>query len=276
VVCNGSTARPATTRERVRNVALYKSIVAYDGTDFQGFQRQAEGIRTVQAVLEKALRKMGWDGASLQAAGRTDSGVHAEGQVISYELGWPHGSETLTRAFNAHLPQDVAVWSSEPAPEGFHPRFSAVRRRYRYRLIVCRWPDPLRERFALRVWPEPDLDRMESLAGAMVGRMDFGAFGQAPIQGGHTVRHVHLAGWGAEGDQLEFTIEADAFLKHMVRRLVAAHLAVGRGEIEQGRVIALLDHPEDRWEGKLAQPQGLSLVGVTYDGRPADVGDDDD
>jgi len=256
-------------------VALYKSIVAYDGTDFQGFQRQAEGIRTVQLELEGALRKMGWEGTSLQAAGRTDSGVHAQGQVISYDLEWPHGDATLTKAFNAHLPKDVAVWSSELAPEGFHPRFSAARRRYRYRVIVGPWPDPLRERYALRVWPEPNLGRMTDLARALVGRMDFGAFGQAPIPGGHTVRQVTRAGWTVQADEMTFAIEADAFLKHMVRRLVAANLAVGQGLIEPEGVIALLDHPELRWEGRLADPQGLSLIAVTYDGR-ASTGSDDD
>jgi tRNA pseudouridine38-40 synthase len=257
-------------------VALYKSIVAYDGTEFQGFQRQAEGIRTVQTVLEDALRKLGWVGTSLQAAGRTDSGVHAEGQVISYELDWSHGLETLTKAFNAHLPSDVAVWASENAPEGFHPRFSADRRRYRYRVFIRRWPDPLRERFALRIWPGPDVGRIGALAKSLEGRMDFGAFGQAPIQGGHTIRQVYRAGWEAQEDELVFTIEADAFLKHMVRRLVAACLDVGRGLVDRERVLGLLDHPELRWEGKLAPPQGLSLVAVTYDNEPAAVSDDDD
>ncbi|MGA9192943.1 MAG: tRNA pseudouridine(38-40) synthase TruA [Anaerolineales bacterium] len=256
-------------------MALYKSIVAYDGTDFQGFQRQAEGIRTVQLELEGALRKMGWEGTSLQAAGRTDSGVHAQGQVISYDLEWSHGEATLTKAFNAHLPKDVAVWSSELAPEGFHPRFSAARRRYRYRVVVGAWPDPLRERYALRIWPEPNLGRMADLARAFVGRMDFGAFGQAPIPGGHTVRQVNQAGWTVQADEMTFAIEADAFLKHMVRRLVAANLAVGQGLIEPEAVIALLDHPELRWEGRLADPQGLSLIAVTYDGRASRASDDD-
>jgi len=257
-------------------VALYKSIVAYDGTEFQGFQRQAEGIRTVQQVLEDALRELGWAGASLQAAGRTDSGVHAEGQVISYELTWPHGIDTLTKALNAHLPKDVAVWSTEPAPDGFHPRFSAARRRYRYGIIVRRWPDPIRERFALRVGTSPDLVSMTELADALVGRMDFGAFGQAPIPGGHTVRQVHRAEWISRDDELTFNIEADAFLKHMVRRLVSASLNVGFGRTPVQAVCDLLDHPESRWEGRLADPHGLCLVAVTYDGQAAAVNEDDD
>jgi tRNA pseudouridine38-40 synthase len=116
---------------------------------------------------------------------------------------------------------------------------------------------------------------MAELARALVGRMDFGAFGQAPIPGGHTVRQVTQAGWTLQADELTFAIEADAFLKHMVRRLVAANLAVGQGQIEPKAVIDLLDHPELRWEGRMADPQGLSLIAVTYDGRGTRASDDD-
>jgi len=124
-------------------MAAYQSIVAYDGSGFQGFQRLAAGRRTVQAVLEDALRRVGWTGASLLAAGRTDAGVHARGQVISYDLTWRHDAETLTRALNANLPADVSVRHTAPAPEGFHPRFSARRRTYRYTVLADAWPDPL-------------------------------------------------------------------------------------------------------------------------------------
>lgn len=248
-------------------MALYKSIVAYDGTEFQGFQRQAAGIRTVQGELEAALTKLGWEQDSLQAAGRTDSGVHASGQVISFDLSWEHGLETLTRALNAHLPADVAVQSSEPAPEGFHPRFSASSRCYRYRLFVSPFRNPLMERFALRVWPAPDVKSMQQLAQAMLGRMDYGAFGSAPIQGGHTVREVIRAVWTPGKDGLTFDIEGDAFLKNMVRRLVAASLAVGRGEIPVDLPLALLGQSQEHWEGRLAGPQGLCLEAVRYDDR---------
>lgn len=248
-------------------MALYKSIVAYDGTDFQGFQRQAAGIRTVQGVLESALAKLGWEQNSLQAAGRTDSGVHAKGQVVSFELSWEHGLETLTRAFNAHLPLDVAVQSSELAPVGFHPRFSASSRRYRYVLFVSQVRNPLLERFALRVWPEPDVESMQELAQAMIGRMEFGAFGSAPIPGGHTIREVMRAAWAQDEGGLTFDIEGDAFLKNMVRRLVAASLAVGRGEIPLEAPLGLLGQSEAHWEGRLAGPQGLCLEAVRYDGK---------
>lgn len=245
-------------------MATYKSIVAYDGTAFQGFQRLARGPRTVQGVLEDALRAVGWTGTSLLAAGRTDAGVHARGQVVSYELAWRHPAQTLSRALNANLPQDVAVRSTEPAPEGFHPRFSARRRTYGYRILLDAWPDPLAERYAWRQSPGPDPALMEPEARALIGRHDFAAFGQAPIPGGHTVREVFVARWHAEPKGLAFEIQANAFLQHMVRRVVAALVATGLGQKPVGTLAAMVADPNRRWEDKLAPPHGLCLEAVEY------------
>lgn len=249
-------------------MTVYKSIVAYDGTDFQGFQRLGPGQRTVQGTLEAGLRRIGWTGSSLTAAGRTDGGVHARGQVVAFNLDWRHDCASLTHALNSRLPADVAVWDTETAPPGFHPRFSASSRRYSYALIVSPQPDPLRERYAWRVWPEVDLGAMQGEAQALLGHRDFAAFGRAPIAGGHTMRTVLAAGWRRLGDGLEFDIEADAFLQHMVRRIVAALVGVGQGRREAGVVCALLGSPGGRWEGPMAPARGLCLEKVTY-GRDA-------
>ena len=245
-------------------MATYQSIVAYDGTGFQGFQRLAEGQRTVQGVLEDALRRVGWTGTSLLAAGRTDAGVHARGQVISFGLTWRHDAETLTRALNANLPADVSVRHTAEAPEGFHPRFSARRRTYRYAILADAWPDPLAERVAWRLWPEPDLELMSAEALAMLGRHDFGAFGQAPIPGGHTVREVFEARWERQERGQAFQVQADAFLHHMVRRLVSAMVAVGLGRWPVGTMAALVADPSRRWEEKPAPAHGLCLETVEY------------
>ena len=245
-------------------MATYQSIVAYDGTGYQGFQRLAPGPPTVQGVLEDALRAVGWTGTSLLAAGRTDAGVHARGQVIAYDLPWRHPAETLSRALNANLPADVAVRSTELAPDGFHPRFSARRRTYAYRILVDAWPDPLAERFAWRLWPGPDPAGMSTEAQALLGRHDYAAFGQAPIPGGHTRREVFQARWQEELNGLSFVIQADAFLQHMVRRLVAALVAVGLGHRPPGTLAALVADPSLRWEDKLAPPHGLCLESVEY------------
>jgi tRNA pseudouridine38-40 synthase len=246
---------------------LYKSIVAYDGTHFQGFQRQARGLRTVQSALEDGLRQLGWTGPSLKAAGRTDAGVHACGQVIAFRLDWPHGPDRLTAALNARLPPDVAVRTTVLAQPDFEPRFWAQRRRYRYRFLLDAAPDPLRERFAWRVWPGPDLESMQRAAELLLGRHDFGALGRAPIVGGHTVRTVFRAEWRQAEPELSLILEADAFLHHMVRRVAALLLEIGRGRGDPGRIQALLDDPRRPAQGKLAPARGLCLEAVLYADR---------
>ncbi len=246
-------------------MATYKSIIVYDGTDFHGFQRQAEGLRTVQGVIENALRDLGWQDRSITAAGRTDAGVHARGQVIAFALDWRHEVNSLTRALNANLPPDVAVCQTEVAPQGFHPRFSAQGRRYSYTLISTPVRDPLRERFAWRIWPEPELDAMETVATMLVGRYDFAAFGQAPSSDGNTIREVLRAHWRRKWDVIVFEIEANAFLHHMVRRLVGAMIEVGSGRVHVNEIRALLDDPQLRWEGRIAAAQGLCLETVIYE-----------
>ncbi len=245
-------------------MARYKSIIAYDGTDFQGFQRQPGG-RTVQGTLEEALRSLGWQGESLLAAGRTDRGVHARGQVVAFDLRWRQGAEALQRALNAHLPQDVSVCAVREAPDDFHPRFDAQRRHYRYTLLISGVRDPLRERFAWRVWPRPEVSAMARTAAGFVGRHDFRAFGRAPIPDGHTVRRIFRAAWTpGDHDRWMFDVVADAFLNRMVRRLVAAMVAVGQGKVALEEVLGLLDQPQARWERSLAPARGLCLEAVIY------------
>jgi tRNA pseudouridine38-40 synthase len=128
--------------------ALYKIILAYNGSAFAGYQRQAEE-RTVQAELEAALDKLGWQGSSVLAAGRTDAGVHARGQVVSFQLAWAHTAEDLRNALNHYLPRDMAVRSVSEAPIGFHPRYDAQWRHYRYRIYCQPMRDPLRARLCL-------------------------------------------------------------------------------------------------------------------------------
>ncbi len=246
-------------------MAHFKSIIAYDGTDFRGFQRQGAGERTVQSEFERALRAIGWEGHSILGAGRTDAGVHASGQVVAYKLAWEHSAAALTRALNANLPPDLSVWQSEPVRSDFHPRFAASGRRYRYDVVLAEFRDPLRERYAWRLWPPPNLGDMGTAAERLLGERDFGAFGQAPIPGGHTVRTVSHASWVERSGGLSFFIAADAFLYRMVRRIVAATLEVGYGRTQLVQFEALLADPESRWEGPLAPAQGLTLEAVIYE-----------
>lgn len=223
----------------------------------------------MQGELESALARIGWQGQSVLAAGRTDRGVHAVGQVIAFQLAWRHGPQDLTRALNANLPADIAVRQTEAAGPGFHPRFSARSRRYRYSVLVDALRDPLSERFAWRLDSLPDLDRMRSSALELLGEHDFGALGTAPVEGGHTRRTVLEAGWTQSGSRLDFELEADAFLYHMVRRITALLVAIGRAQEPPGRVRQLLQEPTVVWQGALAPACGLCLLHVRYADGPA-------
>jgi tRNA pseudouridine38-40 synthase len=250
--------------EECTPMAAYKSIVAYDGTDFHGFQRQRENLRTVQMVLEEALRSVGWRGTSLHAAGRTDAGVHARGQVIAYTLAWQHTLEDLTRALNSCLPHDVSVRETNIASGGFHPRFSARSRIYRYSMLVREVRDPIRERFAWRIWPEPSYEAMLAFARALIGRHEFRAFGRAPQEGTGTVREIYAATLTRSDGELTFEIEANAFLHRMVRRIVGAAFEIGIGRIGLEEVLQYLNGGELRWQGVLAPARGLCLEQVNY------------
>ncbi len=144
-------------------MARYQVILAYDGTDFSGFQRQAKA-RTVQGVVEEALRRLNWRGRAILSAGRTDAGVHASGQAIVFDLDWNHTPEELMRALNTHLPGDVAVRAINQVSPRFQPRYQAISRRYCYHIFCDPVRDPLRERYAWRVWPPVDLSMLEQAA----------------------------------------------------------------------------------------------------------------
>jgi len=250
-------------------MARYQIILAYDGTNFLGSQRQA-GSRTVQSELEKALRKLGWHAKTVYLAGRTDTGTHASGQVAAFDLDWMHDLQELQDALNAYLPRDMAVREVKTATDDFHPRFHASSRCYRYRLFCASVRDPLRERYAWRVWPP--VANLQSLADIWPGRHDFAAFGSPPRSGGSTVRTVMAAGWQQLGDEWTFEIRADAFLYRMVRRLVYAQVAVGQARLSAKTLLQALDDlPEvgqaarNQIPANLAPASGLTLVEVCYD-----------
>jgi len=248
-------------------MARYQLTLAYDGALFEGFQRQgriATPVRTVQAVVETALRQLGWQGKTILAAGRTDTGVHASGQVIAFDLDWNHTPEVLAVALNAKLPEDVAVQTAQLAPLDFHPRYDALSRCYRYTIICQAQRDPLQERYAWRVWPAVSLEDLQAAASSLSGRHDFGAFGTPPRRGGSTVRCIYRAEWRSEGERLVFEIEADAFLYHMVRRLVYAQVKVAQGKLPPDAIQTRLNGRLSGMVQGLASPRGLVLVRVYY------------
>jgi len=255
-------------------MARYQARIAYDGTAFRGFQAQP-GLRTVEGELRSALATLGRPDGPLLAGGRTDTGVHAEGQVIAFDLSWAAPVGELQRALNALLPDDISCPELAGAADDFHPRYMALKRCYRYRVIATPWPDPLRERYALRVWPAPDAEAMAGAARDLLGKKDFGAFGSAPREGSHTIRTVLRAEWLLQDNELEFWIEADAFLFRMVRTITGTLLQVGSGRRTGGEFKALLTAAETsvsstlRGRGRAAPPapaHGLCLMRIEYPG----------
>jgi tRNA pseudouridine38-40 synthase len=244
-------------------MARYQIILAYDGTDFSGSQRQAKS-RTVQSELEKALTRLGWQGKSVLLAGRTDRGVHASGQVAAFDLEWKHPRVELIRALNGNLPADMAASTVEIVPDDFHPRFDATSRRYRYRLFCQALRDPLRERYAWRIFPAVNVSILDEAARLFLGKHDFAAFGTPPRPESSSVRTVMKAEWQNRGDEWFFEVQADAFLYRMVRKIVHVQVAVGQGRISAQVVAAALEGNPQGIPGGIAPANGLTLVEVTY------------
>ncbi len=254
----------------------YQVILAYDGSHYKGFQRQAHAT-SVQAVVEETLRRLNWQGRTILAAGRTDTGVHATGQVIAFDLDWDHGLHDLQTALNAYLPPDVVAREVHLVNPAFHPRYDASWRCYDYRIYCQSVRQPLLEPYAWRVWPAVEIEPLNQAAQLIIGTHDFGAFGTPPQAGSSTVRVVHASSWKVEAPYLVFEIAAQAFLYHMVRRIVFMLVRIAQGKLPLSHLQQALDTgatPESAGrqaqssEGHLvhglAPAQGLILAEVHY------------
>ena len=244
-------------------MARYQVILAYDGSGFTGSQRQANS-RTVQGELENGLRGLGWSDKSVIMAGRTDTGVHAIGQVAAFDFEWAHETEKLLKALNAKLPPDVAITSLLPASADFHPRFDAISRTYCYRLFCEPIRDPLRERYEWRIWPSLDENVLKQNADIFLGTHDFAAFGSPTTPKGTTVRMVTKTEWRKmPNGEWQFEVQADAFLYRMVRRLVFVQVALAQGKVSVEKVQHALLKQGKLLSG-LAPSTGLALTKVNY------------
>lgn len=243
-----------------------KVTLAYDGTDFVGWQRQAAGT-SVQGLLEDALAAFEGGPVAVHGAGRTDAGVHALGQVASVALAATHPVDTLQRALNAVLPPAVRVLDVAEVPADFHARFSAIGKMYEYRIVNAPIVSPFLHRYVWHVPGRLDVDAMRQAAARLAGTHDFAAFQGAGSTVSHTTRTIHRIDWtpGAGFSQpLAIRFEGDGFLRHMVRNIVGTLVDIGSGRWPAERIGAILDSRDRSQAGQTAPPAGLFLVGVRY------------
>lgn len=241
-----------------------KLTVAYDGTDFVGWQRQGRGV-SIQGLVEEALSAIEGAPVTLHAAGRTDAGVHALGQIASARLESPIENWQLTRALNAHLPGAIRIIDVATMPDAFHARFSATGKAYEYRIWNARVQPPFVRLYTWHVIERLDLDAMQQAAAAIVGEHDFKGFRSARSMNHTTVRAIASAGWRRGEDALlVFEIAGAGFLRYMVRSLVGTLVEIGRGQRSPDEMARLLASPDRSAAGKTAPALGLFLVKVDY------------
>jgi tRNA pseudouridine38-40 synthase len=260
----------STDKDDRNGLRRFRLDLEYDGTDFAGFQLQGQNNRTVQGVLEIALAKATGQTVRVHGAGRTDAGVHATGQVAHFDAVWPIPEERIVPALLGVSPRDLAVKSGCIAP-GFHARFDASARVYRYTILNRFAPSALLGRFALYERDPLDVQAMQAASVHLTGHHDFGAFGLPHAPGKSTVRWVWQVKTLRVKDTIQITVRGNAFLKHMVRAFVGTLLEVGRGHIRPETVRVLREN-RDREKVVIAPALGLCLVRVEYGGERYESG----
>ncbi len=245
----------------MRNIKL---VIEYDGTNYHGWQVQANAL-TIQEVIENRIGIMTQEQVRLIASGRTDAGVHALGQVASFKTSSSLPVDVLRHGLNRLLPEDIAIQSAVEVDEHFHPQFGAKRKTYRYVILNRERRSALHRNYSWHL-PRPlDLAAMRDASSLLMGKQDFSSFQGADPDRTDPVREVFRAEWSVEEkDFLFFTIEADGFLKHMVRNIVGTLVEIGQGRISREEFSAILQARDRRRAGMTAPPRGLFLLEVKY------------
>ena len=245
----------------MRNIKL---LIEYDGTHYHGWQVQPDAL-TIQEVIQKKIEVMTRHPVRLTASGRTDAGVHAIGQVASFATSTPIPVKGFRRGLNSLLPPDIVIKSVEEAEENFHPQFGAKRKTYRYVILNRDLPSAVYRNYSWHL-PRPlDFAAMQEASQNLIGKHNFSSFQAADPEPIDPFREVFKAEWSIRKQVfLRFTIEADGFLKHMVRNIVGTLTEVGKGKISSGEFQKILLAKDRRRAGMTAPPQGLFLLEVQY------------
>jgi tRNA pseudouridine38-40 synthase len=238
-------------------------VLEYDGSGFAGWQQQARG-RTVESELKRALREVTGKDHTVYAAGRTDAGAHAEGQVVNFEFTGRISPERLVAALNARLPEDVAALSAEVVPDGFHARYSARWRRYRYRYLDRPARPALERRRCWHAGGPLDVAAMARAAEALPGKHDWTSYCSASEPAGRRVREMRSARVRRRGEFVELELVAEGFLRGLARSIAGALVEVGRGRRPARWVGDVLKARDRRLAAKTAPAAGLTLVEVIY------------
>jgi tRNA pseudouridine38-40 synthase len=245
-----------------RNIRL---IVAYDGWAYHGWQRQADGIDTVQERIERAASRVVRHPVTIHGAGRTDAGVHAEGQCANFytnRLEIP--LEGMRKAIVSRLPADISILSAQEVDEQFHASRSAIGKTYRYRIYVSASRPVALARQVYHYWRPLDALRMAQAARRLVGTHDFRGLAQSAEERENTVRTIWRCDVSEQGNEIHVTVQGNGFLYNMVRNIVGTLIEIGRGHWDSDRIDLILSSLDRRNAGPTAPPQGLSLVCVHY------------
>lgn len=252
----------AETLHPTTKARLLMAVLEYDGTDYKGFQLQSRG-RTIQGEVERALERVTQERVRVVGAGRTDAGVHARGQVVHFRTTWARELTELHRALNAVLPLDIAFLSLDEAPAGFHARFSARSRVYSYTIYNRPVRAPLERRYAYHYAVPLDHERMAEALQQTVGTHDFATFGWSALEA-NTERTILAARCIRQADFIRVEVEANGFLRQMMRKMVGTLIAVGTGELSVQQFRDILEARDRRLSAPAVPPCGLCLERVNY------------
>lgn len=245
----------------MRNIKL---IIQYEGTNYAGWQSQ-KNAKSIQDVIEAALKEITGRRTTLIGSGRTDAGVHAMGQVASFRTRSKIPIKNIQMALNSALPKDIVISDVKEAGQNFNAQRSAKSKLYRYTIVNGDFVDPFIRRFAARSFYKLDMGKMRKAAKAMIGRHDFKAFRATDgDREKDSIRRITLLEVKKRGDVIDFFVEADGFVYNMVRNIVGTIIEVGRGKFPEGRIKELLVRKDRRLCGPLMPAKGLCLVSVKY------------